>query len=59
MINFNEYLNEIDFSELKKYFLEKGKPIEYKKKDLTPASWDYWLHLSAFSVTSPTKKVVF
>ena len=33
MINFNEYLNEIDFSELKKYFLEKGKSIEYKKKD--------------------------
>ena len=33
MVNFNEYINEIDFSEFEKYFLEKGKSIEIKKKD--------------------------
>lgn len=33
MVNFNEYMNEIDFSEFKKLFLEKGKSIEFKKKD--------------------------
>ena len=33
MVNFNEYINEIDFSEFKKHFLEKGKSIEIKKKD--------------------------
>lgn len=33
MVKFNEYMNEIDFSELKKLFLEKGKSIECKKKD--------------------------
>lgn len=33
MINFNEYMNEIDFSGFKKFFLEKGKSIEFKKKD--------------------------
>lgn len=33
MINFNVFMNEIDFSELKKFFLEKGKSIEIKKKD--------------------------
>ena len=33
MLNFNEYMNEIDFSELKKLFLKNGKSIEIKKKD--------------------------
>lgn len=33
MMNFNEYMNEIDFSEFKKLFFEKGKSIEIKKKD--------------------------
>ena len=33
MVNFNEYMNEIDFSGFKKLFLEKGKSIEFKKKD--------------------------
>lgn len=33
MVNFNEYMNEIDFSEFKKLFLEKGESIELKKKD--------------------------
>lgn len=33
MVNFNEYMNEVDFSEFKKLFLEKGKLIEFKKKD--------------------------
>lgn len=33
MVNFNEYLNEIDFSEIRKLCLEKGKPVEIKKKD--------------------------
>ena len=33
MVNFNEYMNEIDFSEFKKPFLEKGKSIEFKKRD--------------------------
>ncbi|MEG0887090.1 MULTISPECIES: Crp/Fnr family transcriptional regulator [Bacteroides] len=33
MINFNEYLNEIDFSEIRALCLEKGKPVEIKKKD--------------------------
>lgn len=33
MVNFNEYMSEIDFSELKKHFLEKGKSIEFKKRD--------------------------
>lgn len=32
-MNFNEYMNEIDFSGFKKLFLEKGKSIEFKKKD--------------------------
>ena len=32
MGNFNEYMNEIDFTEFKKLFLEKGKLIEIKKK---------------------------
>lgn len=32
MMKFNEYMNEIDFSGLKKLFLEKGKSIEFKKK---------------------------
>ena len=33
MVNFNEYMNEIDFSGFKKLFLEKGKSIKFKKKD--------------------------
>lgn len=33
MVNFNEYMNEIDFSGFKKLFLENGKSIEFKKKD--------------------------
>lgn len=33
MGNFNEYMNEIDFTEFKKLFLEKGKLIEIKKKE--------------------------
>lgn len=33
MVNFNEYMNEIDFSVLRKLFLEKGKSIEIKKKN--------------------------
>lgn len=33
MVNFNEYMNEIDFSEIRKLCLEKGKPVEIKKKD--------------------------
>ena len=33
MLNFNEYMNEIDYSVFKKLFLEKGKLIEFKKKD--------------------------
>lgn len=33
MVNFNEYMSEIDFSGFKKLFLEKGKSIEFKKKD--------------------------
>ncbi len=32
-MNFNEHMNNIDFSSLKKLFLEKGKSIEFKKKD--------------------------
>lgn len=32
MANFNEYMNVIDFSELRNLFLEKGKSIEIKKK---------------------------
>lgn len=32
MVIFNEYLNAIDFSKFKKYFLEHGKSIEIKKK---------------------------
>lgn len=33
MINFNDYMNEVDFSEIRKLCLEKGKPVEIKKKD--------------------------
>lgn len=33
MLNFNEYMNEIDFSEFKNFFLKNGKSIEIKKKD--------------------------
>lgn len=33
MVNFNEYMNEIDFSGFKKLFLENGKSVEFKKKD--------------------------
>lgn len=33
MVNFNEYMNEIDFSGFKNLFLEKGKSLEFKKKD--------------------------
>ncbi|KIO46501.1 Crp/Fnr family transcriptional regulator [Sanguibacteroides justesenii] len=33
MMNFYEYMNEIDFSGFKKLFLEKGKSSEFKKKD--------------------------
>lgn len=33
MLNFNEYMNEIDFSEFRKLFLENGKSIEIRKKD--------------------------
>lgn len=33
MIHFNEYMDEIDFSEFRKLFLEKGKSIGLKKKD--------------------------
>ena len=33
MVSFNKYMNEIDFSEFKKLFLEKGKSVKIKKKD--------------------------
>ena len=33
MGNFNEYMNEIDFSGIRKLFIENGKSIEIKKKD--------------------------
>lgn len=33
MVNFNGFMNEIDFSEVKKLFLAKGKSIELKKRD--------------------------
>lgn len=33
MMDFNKYMNEIDFSEIKKLLLEKGKLVEFKKKD--------------------------
>lgn len=33
MVNFNEYMNDIDFSGFKKLFLEIGKSIEFKKQD--------------------------
>lgn len=33
MENFNEYMNEVDFSEIRKLCLEKGKLVEIKKKD--------------------------
>lgn len=33
MVNFNRFMNELDFSELKTFFLEKGESIELKKKD--------------------------
>lgn len=33
MVNFNGYMSVIDFSELRKFFLEKGKSKEIKKGD--------------------------
>lgn len=33
MVNFNVFMNEIDFSGVRKLFFEKGKSIEIKKKD--------------------------
>lgn len=33
MVNFNEYMNEIDFSEFRKLFFEKEKSVEIKKKE--------------------------
>lgn len=33
MVNFNKYMNEIDFSGIKKHFLEKGKSVKLEKKD--------------------------
>lgn len=32
-MNFNKYINEIDFSEVRKLFLNKGESIDIKKKD--------------------------
>lgn len=33
MVNFNEYMNVIDFSEFRNLFLNKGRTIEIKKRD--------------------------
>lgn len=33
MVNFNGFMNEIDFSGIRKLFFENGKSIEIKKKD--------------------------
>lgn len=33
MVNFNEYMNAIDFSGLRRLFVENGKLIKFKKRD--------------------------
>ena len=33
MVNFNRYMNEVNFLDIQKLCLEKGKPVEIKKKD--------------------------
>lgn len=47
MVNFNEYIYVIDFSEFKKLFLEKERSVNIKKKDSfipTPIYkvWEYY-----------------
>lgn len=33
MMNFNQYMNEIDFTAIKQLFLKKGETMEFKKSD--------------------------
>lgn len=55
-MNFNEFMNGIDFSEFKRFFLEKGKPIEFKKRGYfvrqnEPCKYVGWVESGVFRYT--------